>query len=897
MTLSNNFVFTDNFIVSTIVQQLLLVAAAAVYVRAVLGTRDLRPVMLVPLALLIFTGIGWSYLMAYPPQTSDKWFETLVAANEKTYRSIMYCQLTYFWPAPIGLAMILYLLFLSSMMISKSSEKIITILLSFALSTIHFPESIFLCIIFSLIMFLKPRSFTADFVKDFVIGCLMGASLMKVLEIIRLKGNIDLMSLMTLYLIILLPYIILLLNKIRYVRIFMLFSPRKFNNLLNSKLNQIVVLSIYIFFLAGLLAAYDQSTDFAVSRADPGSVVGLVPWFMYPFLLGFVLPLGFTELVLNSSLDKKSKEFTIIIIFLAVLFGKTLSYINLRMHTGYWGEKRFLVFIYLALLPYSISLLNRTLEYVFASLNRKRSLLLFLLISLISVLSFGNILHYSAFWENYSRRTMMNDFELVLSQFLSDLLWQNPERWVLPFGSRIWAVTNHAAPVYNTYVILPLDKILQPEHVFWMVNAYDLDAAPYFITFKGRGNELLITASRKLLEIGNYEVYDVPRLSPVVRRSDSALLKPLPDESKVRDFTYVSLLLSRLSLNYTVASIFDMMTGNYSTWLLPFDTCDPLILEALKGSVAINPRSVVVINLGPYACLYDIVKSDAAVRSFSGVGHEVFEGSMDGKSIVYIKINDSINSILWDNATLNALHAVLSKYLRSFVRAQWSWWEGSGNIGATTLTARDAILSARSIVAMYEGTPLCISDICFSDVRFVQILQLGDAPLLKVDYIAIARGYGYYVEAKCANATLLPQSMVLIYSKEGVLHALRLDKPLSLARNLTLLAKDLSITSAEAILNTYSQRLAGPFLPGEMLIKGGTINIKYLQGSSNFHVLNVSISGSKIVLLSISNVYNDFTAITKTFKYILLIAIFSTIYYFYLLYRLHKEKLSKSGDG
>ncbi|MEM4677563.1 MAG: hypothetical protein QXY55_06700, partial [Candidatus Korarchaeota archaeon] len=483
MTLSNNFAFIDNFIVSTIVQQLLLVAAAAMYVRAVLGARDLRSVMLVPLALLIFTGVGWSYLMVYPPQTSDKWFETLVAANEKTYRSVMYCQLTYFWPAPFGLAMSLYLLFLSNIMTSKSSEKIITILLSFALSTIHFPESIFLCIILSLIMFLRPKSFTADFVKDFVIGCLMGASLMKALEIMRLKGNIDLMSLTASYLIILLPLIALLLNNIGFVRNFMSFLSCKFTNLLNSKLNRIVVFSIHIFFLAGLLAAYDQSTDFAVSRADPGSVIGLVPWFMYPFLLGFMLPFGFTELVLNSSLDKKSKKLTIIIIFLAVLFGKTLSYINLHTYTGYWGEKRFLVFIYLALLPYSISLLNRALEYVFGSLNRRRSLLLYLLISLISVLSFGNILHYSAFWENYSRRAMMNDFEVGLSQFLSDLLWQNPERWVLPFGSRIWAVTNHAAPVYNTYVILPLDKILQPEHVFWMVNAYDLDAAPYFITF------------------------------------------------------------------------------------------------------------------------------------------------------------------------------------------------------------------------------------------------------------------------------------------------------------------------------------------------------------------------------------------------------------------------------
>ncbi|MEM1509341.1 MAG: hypothetical protein QW096_05745 [Thermofilaceae archaeon] len=171
------------------------------------------------------------------------------------------------------------------------------------------------------------------------------------------------------------------------------------------------------------------------------------------------------------------------------------------------------------------------------------------------------------------------------------------------------------------------------------------------------------------------------------------------------------------------------------------------------------------------------------------------------------------------------------------------------------------------------------------------------ALLLEDDHIVVARGYGYYVEAKCANATLLPQSMILIYSKEGVSHALRLDKPLSLAGNLTLLARDLSITSAEAVLNTYSQRLTGPFLPGEMLIKGGTINIKYLQGSGNYHVLNVSIAGSRVILSSISNVYDDFTAVVKTFKYILLIVILSTIYYFYILYQSRKLKPSRSGGS
>ncbi|MEM2794264.1 MAG: hypothetical protein QXY49_00255 [Thermofilaceae archaeon] len=665
---------------------------------------------------------------------------------------------------------------------------------------------------------------------------------------------------------------------------------------MNSESNQAIVFFIYIFFLAGLLAAFDHSTEFAVSKADPGNVVGLVPWFAYSLIIGPALPLGLTELLLNRSLDEKSRNLTLMIIITAILIGKSSSYINLSIHSGYWGEKRFLVFIYLALLPYSISLIDRTLEYLFNGLNRKRTFLLYLLIPIILVLSFGNILNYSAYWEIFSYRTLMTDSERVLVQYMADTLWRDPARWVLPSSSRIRAVTIHAAPIYNTNILLPIDKIHQPEYLFWMLNAYDLDA-PYFVTSKGGSNELLKAAGKKLFEVGDFEVYDIPRLSPIMRKSESVLLKPLPDEGTVRDFAYTALLLSRLALNYTVANIFDALAENYSTWLLPFDTCDPLILEALKGGVAINPRSVVVINLGPHACLYDIVKSDAAVRSFSRVELEAFEGSMNGKSIVYIKINSSINTILWDNATLNALHAMLSKYLRSFVQAQWSWWEGSGNVGATTLTARDAVLSARSIVVMSEETPLCIGDACFSDARFVQILQLGDTPLLKVDYIAITRGYGYYVEAKCANATLLPQSMILIYSKEGVLHALRLDKPLSLARNLTLLARDLSITSAEAVLNTYSQRLAGPFLPGEMLMKGGTINIKYLQGSSNFHVLNVSITGSRVILSSVSNVYDDFTAITKTFKYILLIVMLSTIYYFYLLYRLRKEKLSKSGDG
>ncbi|MEM2795105.1 MAG: hypothetical protein QXY49_04540, partial [Thermofilaceae archaeon] len=71
MILSNDFDFAHNFIISTMFQQLLLVVAATVYIQAVLRTSNFRSVLLTPLALLIFTQMGWSYLIVYPPPTPD----------------------------------------------------------------------------------------------------------------------------------------------------------------------------------------------------------------------------------------------------------------------------------------------------------------------------------------------------------------------------------------------------------------------------------------------------------------------------------------------------------------------------------------------------------------------------------------------------------------------------------------------------------------------------------------------------------------------------------------------------------------------------------------------------------------------------------------------------------
>lgn len=167
----------------------------------------------------------------------------------------------------------------------------------------------------------------------------------------------------------------------------------------------------------------------------------MVPWFIYALLLGAALPLGLRGFVVLAK--EGSKEQVVVLVLLAILgpaVGRVLSLLNASgINTGYWGEKRFVLFVYIALAPPAVYALERL-----TSGRPLRTALLGLLLALLTT----NTLVCASYWGIVSERWRISNVEKAAFDRLGELLWVNPNRWILASTIRSRDASAFAAPIY-----------------------------------------------------------------------------------------------------------------------------------------------------------------------------------------------------------------------------------------------------------------------------------------------------------------------------------------------------------------------------------------------------------------------------------------------------------------
>jgi len=148
---------------------------------------------------------------------------------------------------------------------------------------------------------------------------------------------------------------------------------------------------------------------------------------MYAVLLSAALPLGLRGYELLA--HEGSKVPVAVLVLLAVLAfaaGRTLSLLNASgIDTGYWGGKRFVLFMYIALAPPAAYALER-----FARGKPLKAAALSLLLVLLAV----NAAVCASYWGIASERWRISDAEKAAFDKLSEPLWANPNG-ALCFGS------------------------------------------------------------------------------------------------------------------------------------------------------------------------------------------------------------------------------------------------------------------------------------------------------------------------------------------------------------------------------------------------------------------------------------------------------------------------------
>lgn len=402
----------------------------------------------------VFSGLGWLYLLLNRPASSAAYFAALAYGNEKMYGNLMYILFPLMWPVPQPLSVAAFLLFLSLLLRTVKLQgslpraAVAAGLLMFSMLSTHPPQGVVAAALLALLALLWGKSLSSALKPislGTLAGVLAGGALNMASALLALQGTPSLQSLM------LLRAATFFAPALTAVAAFVLSSfgvglePLFARLAKRLRVRAPVASALGTFLLIlGVSVALDPSNTFATSRADPGWVVGLVPWFMYTVLLGAALPLGLRGYELLASGGSKAPIAVLgLLAVLAVAVGRTLGFLNASgINTGYWGEKRFVLFVYIALAPPAAYALER-----FARGRPLKAAALSLLLAPLAV----NAAVCASYWGIASERWRISDAEKAAFDKLGELLWANPNRWVLSPTLRSRDASAFAAPIYYVF--------------------------------------------------------------------------------------------------------------------------------------------------------------------------------------------------------------------------------------------------------------------------------------------------------------------------------------------------------------------------------------------------------------------------------------------------------------
>jgi len=552
----------------------------------------------------VFSGLGWLYLLLNKPTSPAVYFAALVSGSEKVYRNLMYIPFPLMWPVPQSFSVAAFLLFLSLLLKMVKLQgtlpraAVAAGLLMFSMLSTHPPQGVVAAALLALLALLWDKSLSSA-LKPICLGALAGAlaggALNIAVVLLALQGMPYLQSLMLLraaaFFAPALATVAALVLSSFGVRLEPLFA--RLSSRLRVRAPIASALGTFLLIL-GVSVALDPSNTFATSRADPGWVVGLVPWFMYAVLLGAALPLGLYGYELLAREGSKAPVAVLgLLAALAAAVGRTLGFLNASgVDTGYWGEKRFVLFVYIALaLPaaYALERLARGKPLKAAALS--------LLLALLAV----NAAVCASYWGIASERWRINVAEEKAFDKLSELLWANSNRWVLSPTPRSRDASAFAAPIYYVFS--------DPSYAWWRqvpelslsaFKARNFDPPYLYINWatdsqparSGWIGRILLPRLPKLFSAGSIDMYDAPSLAPPLPNGSVALaIPPVWDESV--DEAY--LLLSLAGVNFTSVLEIDPALYNYRVIVVPYDPLEETrnaTVDLLRAPIAFTSGAV-----------------------------------------------------------------------------------------------------------------------------------------------------------------------------------------------------------------------------------------------------------------------------------------------------------------
>jgi hypothetical protein len=532
-----------------------------------------------------FGGFSWLYFaylkLSSPNQTQ---LQLLSLTADKTYNGTIYGILgLWYVPATISFIVLMAAIFLLSK--KEIPETIYLALFSITITALyltHVTEALIFVLFLALYGAISKNA-------NLKIGAALKASLISFVLISavyyafsqftsRFTINLPLLTS------IVLPTFLLTVSLI--IRHFRLRIPAvkfRFKEHLKSAPKTFVLLLIFAYFTA-LLSWISFLGSFHTSQVDP---IGVVPWFMYPLMLGITGLLSMITLyyIAENAGQYKSLRFFIVFMIFAFIAGTFVSLLNLYVfNVDYW-EKRFIWFIKLPLallapIPILI-LIDRLKKHISVNFKTVFSIALIGTVCLYGVsTTFLNVEYWNITATNPANYP--SSVELSAIDAFKKILDNDPRAWSATVTTTSANTAVLAGPADTLVLRQLLYAVHTPEMALTQLYRSSIYSHPY-IYLDDRDllylniypnqflSKYLLQTLPTVFSNSEVEIYNVSKLSFPQSIGESVLIIPFDESIQEQNILMAYYALSYGLYNYTVAYDMDHNALNSNTVVLPFD--------------------------------------------------------------------------------------------------------------------------------------------------------------------------------------------------------------------------------------------------------------------------------------------------------------------------------------
>lgn len=593
LSISNsNLIYTQTALV---LLNLLLPIAFYIMAKPCLEKIDLRLPALATIFWILFTngfgGFAWIYFTKLKLFTlGQTHLQLIYETSAKTYDGVSYGVLG-LWYVPATISLILF--FAAIFLIFKKDIpqiKFIMIfsIIIFVLYLTHLTFAVILVIFIALLnIFYRTHSLRLnDSLKASLISLLFVILVYALLNFITSRFLLDGSLFLSLILTISASIISILIRKYLDTRTFHNVSIKKISKFILSK--KMLLAALFIYGVA-FFTWFSVSESFTVAQVG---TTGLVPWFLYPLMLGVNGVLALVSLYVLDGNSKFYKPLTFFITFLmfTFIFGRLVSIINVNFFdAGYW-EKRFiwLIKIPLAIIaPISLLILVDKISKT-NFLRKIKTLTISIIIATLVLSGISTTFLNLDYWNVRSNTTtsLPSSLEMDAITSLKQILEDDPYAWLITVTETSSSMLTFAAPADQIVLkkllyeastpetaLIQLYRHLSYSHPYIYIHTRDI---PYLKS--SEDNFLMKNLQYFPIVFENAEVtiYNCSKLSYPQYNSKNMLLIPY-DSLYSQNIGLVYNALSNGFYNYSVAYDIDQQSLDSTTIILPIDPPKDLI--------------------------------------------------------------------------------------------------------------------------------------------------------------------------------------------------------------------------------------------------------------------------------------------------------------------------------